>query len=107
MPRRKPSEPKTSNNKKANDSVPPIAVAPWAGPKMREMFDGIGSDYDRFNDLGSLGLHHYWRRSLLRRVPKGAKVLDIATGTGDVAFLAAAAGHPVVGMDFSERMLVK
>ena len=69
------------------------------------MFDRIASDYDRFNAWASLGLHHHWRRTLLRRVPKGAKVLDIATGTGDVAFLAADAGHAVVGVDFSERML--
>jgi len=69
------------------------------------MFDSIASDYDRFNALASLGLHHHWRRALLRRVPTSARILDIATGTGDVAFLAARSGHAVVGLDFSERML--
>jgi demethylmenaquinone methyltransferase/2-methoxy-6-polyprenyl-1,4-benzoquinol methylase len=69
------------------------------------MFDRIASDYDRFNAWASLGLHQHWRRTLLRRVLAGARVLDIATGTGDVAFLAAQYGHTVVGLDFSERML--
>jgi len=71
------------------------------------MFDRIASDYDRFNAWASLGLHHHWRRALIQRLPKGGRVLDVATGTGDVAFLAAQAGHPVVGIDFSERMLAK
>ena len=102
MPRRKPSEPKTSNK-----SVPAAVTTPSTGPTIRTMFDHIASDYDRFNAWASLGLHHHWRRALLRRIPSGAKVLDIATGTGDVAFLAADAGHTVVGMDFSERMLAK
>src|SRR5476649_2477333 len=104
MPLRRPSEPKTSNNK-ANDFVPPVAAAPPAGPQIRSMFDRIAPDYDRFNAWASLGLDQHWRRTLLRRIPDGARVLDIATGTGDVAFLAADAGHAVVGIDFSERML--
>lgn len=69
------------------------------------MFDRIATDYDRFNAWASLGLHQHWRRALLRRVPAGARILDIATGTGDVAFLAAQYGHTVIGLDFSERML--
>jgi len=69
------------------------------------MFDRIASDYDRFNAWASLGLHQHWRKLLVRRIPEAARVLDIATGTGDVAFLAAHMGHAVVGLDFSERML--
>jgi len=69
------------------------------------MFDRIATDYDRFNAWASLGLHQHWRRVLLSHVPAGVRVLDIATGTGGVAFLAAQAGHAVVGLDFSERML--
>ncbi len=104
MPLRRPSEPKTSSNN-PRDSVPPAVSVPSTG--IRSMFDRIESDYDRFNAWASLGLHQHWRRALIRRVPEGAKVLDIATGTGDVAFLAALAGHAVVGLDFSERMLAK
>ena len=44
---------------------------------------------------------------MVGRIPSSARVLDIATGTGDVAFLAAHGGRSVVGLDFSERMLGK
>ena len=71
------------------------------------MFDRIATDYDRFNAWASLGMHQHWRRALLRRVPARARLLDVATGTGDVAFLAAGAGHAVIGLDLSEQMLVK
>src|ERR1017187_5050267 len=103
MPLRKPSEPKASN--RSQDPLSPAALAPITGFHIRAMFDRIASDYDRFNAWASLGLHRHWRRELLRRMPADARVLDIATGTGDVAFLAAQAGHSVVGLDFSERML--
>jgi demethylmenaquinone methyltransferase / 2-methoxy-6-polyprenyl-1,4-benzoquinol methylase len=71
------------------------------------MFDGLASGYDRFNAWASLGMDRRWRRAFVARIPAGARVLDIATGTGDVAFLAADGGHEVVGLDFSERMLAK
>ncbi len=87
--------------------MPTAVAAPATGSNIRSMFDRIASDYDRFNAWASLGLHHHWRRTLLKRIPQTGRVLDIATGTGDVAFLAAHAGHSVVGLDFSERMLVK
>lgn len=69
------------------------------------MFDQLAPEYDRFNAWASLGLHQRWRRAMIKKVPARTRMLDIATGTGDVAFLAAAAGHQVVGLDFSERML--
>jgi demethylmenaquinone methyltransferase/2-methoxy-6-polyprenyl-1,4-benzoquinol methylase len=71
------------------------------------MFDNIAPDYDRFNAWASLGLHQYWRRRLVSQIPKGSWVLDIATGTGDLAFLAADEQHGVVGLDFSEPMLAR
>jgi demethylmenaquinone methyltransferase / 2-methoxy-6-polyprenyl-1,4-benzoquinol methylase len=77
------------------------------GSAIRALFDHIASDYDRFNAWASLGLHQKWRAALFRRLPRGARVLDIATGTGDVALLAAQAGCSVVGLDFSERMLAE
>src|SRR4051812_7146393 len=72
---------------------------------VRAMFDRIAPEYDRFNALASFGLHQSWRDAMVREIPVGAKVLDIATGTGDVAFMARARGHEVVGLDFSERMI--
>src|SRR5438105_477443 len=72
---------------------------------VRAIFDGIAPQYDRFNAWASFGLHRYWRRQLIRQVPEGARVLDIATGTGDVALLAQTHGHDVVGLDFSSAMI--
>jgi demethylmenaquinone methyltransferase/2-methoxy-6-polyprenyl-1,4-benzoquinol methylase len=71
------------------------------------VFDRIAPDYDRFNSWASLGLHHQWRRALVRRIPQGVRVLDEATGTGDLALLASAAGHEVFGLDISEAMLTR
>jgi demethylmenaquinone methyltransferase / 2-methoxy-6-polyprenyl-1,4-benzoquinol methylase len=71
------------------------------------MFDCIASDYDRFNAWASLGFHQRWRAALCRHLPQGARVLDIATGTGDVALLASKAGCTVAGLDFSARMLAQ
>jgi demethylmenaquinone methyltransferase/2-methoxy-6-polyprenyl-1,4-benzoquinol methylase len=79
--------------------IPPTAV--------REMFDRIAPEYDRFNALASFGMHRAWRQALVRRIPLGARVLDIATGTGDVAFMARSQGHDVVGLDFSEAMVAR
>jgi len=102
MAPRRPSEQKTSKT-----SVPPAVAVPQTGSNIRSMFDRIATDYDRFNAWASLGLDKHWRKILIGRVPESARVLDIATGTGDVAFLAVQAGHAVVGLDFSERMLAQ
>ncbi len=81
----------------------PPTIAPPAD--VRAMFDRIAPEYDRFNALASFGLHKNWREVMVREIPAGAKVLDIATGTGDVAFSARQQGHEVVGLDFSEEMI--
>ena len=93
MQAKRRSEPKTSKAVPASD--------------VRTMFDRIAPDYDRFNSWASLGMHQRWRKELIRRIPVSCRVLDLATGTGDVAFLAAEAGHSVVGLDFSDAMLEK
>ena len=74
------------------------------------MFDRIAGLYDRMNSVMTAGLHHHWRRRAadLAEVSAGDRVLDVATGTGDLAFeLAArvAPGGTVIATDFSERML--
>jgi demethylmenaquinone methyltransferase/2-methoxy-6-polyprenyl-1,4-benzoquinol methylase len=53
------------------------------------------------------GVHHLWRRTAVRRsgVKPGDKVLDCATGTGDLAIAFRRAGALVVGTDFVEEML--
>ncbi len=95
--------PKTSNRLAVPSAVSTDPSNP--GAAIRAMFDAIAPDYDRFNAWASLGQHARWRRALVARIPARAQVLDIATGTGDVAFEASAGGHEVVGLDFSESML--
>jgi demethylmenaquinone methyltransferase/2-methoxy-6-polyprenyl-1,4-benzoquinol methylase len=79
-------------------------------PQVQAMFDRIAGLYDRMNSVMTAGLHHTWRRRAadLAAVGPGSRVLDVATGTGDLAFELAARvgpGGEVVGTDFSERML--
>jgi demethylmenaquinone methyltransferase/2-methoxy-6-polyprenyl-1,4-benzoquinol methylase len=74
------------------------------------MFDRIAGLYDLLNTLMTAGLHHEWRRRAadLARVGPGSRVLDVATGTGDLALELDRRVGPtgeVVGTDFSERML--
>lgn len=77
---------------------------------VRAMFDGIARFYDRLNSVMTAGMHHRWRARAadLARVGPGDRVLDVATGTGDLAIelrgRVGAAGE-VVGVDFSEAML--
>jgi demethylmenaquinone methyltransferase/2-methoxy-6-polyprenyl-1,4-benzoquinol methylase len=78
--------------------------------QVRAMFDRIAGVYDRLNTVMTAGLHHGWRRRAadLATVGPGDRVLDVATGTGDLALeLAGRVGSSgeVVGVDFSERML--
>lgn len=73
------------------------------------MFDGIAPRYDLLNHLLSLGIDRGWRRKAVKAVCAGdpARVLDVATGTGDLAIAIAHAlpGVEVTGIDLSEQML--
>jgi demethylmenaquinone methyltransferase / 2-methoxy-6-polyprenyl-1,4-benzoquinol methylase len=71
------------------------------------MFDRIAGVYDLMNSVMTAGLHHRWRSRAadLANVSPGDRVLDVATGTGDLAVELARRGCEVVGSDFSERML--
>jgi demethylmenaquinone methyltransferase / 2-methoxy-6-polyprenyl-1,4-benzoquinol methylase len=77
---------------------------------VRSMFAGIAPRYDVTNSVLSLGLHHRWRRRLVKlaQPPKAGSVLDVATGTGDLAFEFKKAVGPkgrVIGLDFCAPML--
>jgi demethylmenaquinone methyltransferase/2-methoxy-6-polyprenyl-1,4-benzoquinol methylase len=79
-------------------------------PQVRAMFDRIAGFYDVMNSVMTAGLHHQWRRRAvdLAEVGPGDRVLDVATGTGDLALELARRVGPdgaVVGSDFSEEML--
>ena len=74
------------------------------------MFDRIAGFYDVMNSVMTAGLHHAWRRRAvdLANVGPGDRVLDVATGTGDLALELArrvAPGGAVVASDFSQEML--
>ena len=83
--------------------------APSTADAVRSMFTRIAARYDLMNALMTGGRHHAWRRRVARAAaaaPDGP-VLDLATGTADLA-LALCALDPrrlVVGADFSEGML--
>jgi demethylmenaquinone methyltransferase / 2-methoxy-6-polyprenyl-1,4-benzoquinol methylase len=94
----------------------PEQGAPQAGtleePQVRAMFDRIASFYDLMNSVMTAGLHHRWRSRAadLAAVGPGDRVLDVATGTGDLALELAGRVGPagkVVGSDFSEEMLAR
>jgi demethylmenaquinone methyltransferase/2-methoxy-6-polyprenyl-1,4-benzoquinol methylase len=74
--------------------------------EIRLMFDRISSTYDKVNTLVSFNLDTLWRKKVIKSIPfSSAKILDTCTGTGELAFLLAKAGHEVVGVDISLRML--
>ena len=85
----------------------------YTGPdpaKIRTMFAAISRRYDRANTVLSGGVHHLWRRRAVRRaaVKPGDRVLDCATGTGDLAIAfrkAVGDSGRVVGTDFVPEML--
>ena len=88
------------------------AATPGTLPEQQveAMFDRIAGVYDLMNSVMSLGLHHDWRERAadLAELKPGANVLDVATGTGDLAIVLERRVGPegrVVGSDFSEGML--
>jgi demethylmenaquinone methyltransferase/2-methoxy-6-polyprenyl-1,4-benzoquinol methylase len=71
------------------------------------VFSRVASRYDLMNDLMSVGLHRQWKDLFVRRVRprKAEKILDMAGGTGDVAFRMARRGARVTVADISREML--
>jgi demethylmenaquinone methyltransferase/2-methoxy-6-polyprenyl-1,4-benzoquinol methylase len=79
------------------------------GPQVRNMFDAIAGRYDLMNRVMTLGQDQKWRRFVVESIgdPGHGRVLDLATGTGDIAALVRRL-HPeamVIGTDFSRNML--
>ncbi|MDY3114939.1 MAG: bifunctional demethylmenaquinone methyltransferase/2-methoxy-6-polyprenyl-1,4-benzoquinol methylase UbiE [Sutterella sp.] len=77
--------------------------------QVREVFDSVASKYDLLNDILSLGLHRLWKRQCIHaaQVTAGKKVLDIASGTCDLAmkFARLAGDNNVVASDINHEML--
>lgn len=78
--------------------------------QVHAMFTDIAPKYDITNTVLSLGIHHIWRRATVRAsgARQGMRVLDCATGTGDLALAFKQTVGPtgrVVGTDFNADML--
>lgn len=77
---------------------------------IRSMFSKVAREYDKANSVLSVGIHHLWRKKLVRLsgAKSGDSVLDCATGTGDLAIEFKKAVGPtgkVIGTDFCVDML--
>jgi len=76
--------------------------------QVTEMFDNVSSNYDFLNRVLTFGIDISWRKNVVALVKEGKaeKVLDIATGTGDLAIMMAKADiDDVTGLDISPGML--
>ncbi|MBO4593674.1 MAG: bifunctional demethylmenaquinone methyltransferase/2-methoxy-6-polyprenyl-1,4-benzoquinol methylase UbiE [Bacteroidaceae bacterium] len=93
----------------AQEKIKPYNDAGEKGKQVEQMFDGIAHSYDRLNHMLSLGIDRRWRRKTIKALLPYAhnEILDIATGTGDFALLAARLLKPqrIVGADISEGMM--
>ncbi len=75
--------------------------------QVERMFDNISPRYDLLNRLFSMGVDQGWRRKVMRMVTQEPveHLLDVATGTADLAILASRHVPKVTGVDISEGML--
>ena len=75
--------------------------------RVRGVFSSVASRYDLMNDLMSGGQHRLWKHAFVRRVRprKSEAILDMAGGTGDIAFRLARAGACVTVADINPEML--
>ena len=77
--------------------------------QVEEMFDNIAPTYDRLNHILSLNIDKAWRRRVMRivRRSKAHRIMDVATGTGDLAIAMAKRVDrtQILGIDLSEEML--
>ncbi len=77
--------------------------------QIRSMFDNISGNYDRLNQMLSLGVERIWKKKMVKAIkhtnPK--KILDIATGTADIAVLQAEKipQASIIGLDLSPKMI--
>lgn len=93
------------------EKITPYGDKRGKGEQVEEMFDSIAPAYDFMNRAMTLGIDKLWRRSavrfLQRTAPAPRRIVDVATGTGDLAIALSRAlpeAH-ITGVDLSEGML--
>jgi demethylmenaquinone methyltransferase / 2-methoxy-6-polyprenyl-1,4-benzoquinol methylase len=75
--------------------------------RVGEVFSNVAAKYDVMNDAMSAGMHRLWKDQFVRRVKPqpGEAILDMAGGTGDIAFRMAERGAAVTVADINQEML--
>jgi demethylmenaquinone methyltransferase/2-methoxy-6-polyprenyl-1,4-benzoquinol methylase len=75
--------------------------------QVEDMFDNIAPKYDLLNHVLSMKIDVLWRNKLVKWMKNDnpQEVLDVATGTGDLAMIEKGTGSKVVGLDLSQQML--
>jgi len=73
----------------------------------KKTFDSISSKYNLINNIISLGMHLKWKNNFTNLLEFNGSVLDVATGTGDIAIMVKKKypNSDVIGLDPSEKML--
>lgn len=91
------------------EQIKPYNSKEAKGKQVERMFDSIAHSYDLLNHTLSLGIDKHWRKAAIDslRPFKPQRILDVATGTGDFAMLAAKELQPktLLGIDLSEGMM--
>lgn len=92
------------------EKINPYEQSGQKAAQVEQMFDAVAHSYDRLNHRLSFCIDKYWRNHVVRKlqaVRSADSVLDVATGTGDLAILEARKLKPgkVVGIDISEGMM--
>ena len=75
--------------------------------RVRGVFASVAGSYDLMNDAMSLGAHRLWKDTFVRRVKprEGEAILDMAGGTGDIAFRMVPSGASITVADINPAML--
>ena len=98
------------SDSQSNDQLNPLPLPAKKAAYVQRMFSRIARRYDLMNRLMTVGRDRSWRRNTVAQavVPPGGRVLDVATGTGDLALevLRQRPDARVVGIDFSPEMLI-
>lgn len=93
----------------SHDHIKPFSDQGSKKEQVRSMFDRIAPRYDFMNRFLSAGIDTGWRKKAIRLFQKDRPLhlLDVATGTGDMAIMAAKMLNPqkITGIDISEKML--